>query len=442
MKLKTMKKSFNQKKLKNIKLILLIIFSFLLGVSVTYQFPRILDLPKVYIAGIKHILLDKKIEKPAISDDKYKHDEKIFANYFNITVNSVDYLSTKITTKTDSSNKINYQHFSSGLYAKKVNGKTELRLFTRDGHEINKNAIIKYKLPKTYDSHNSAGGLRGIFFYEDKPYGLMAAKDIGCQYASIVNLKTSKEIFKTDCIPDYKSIHYNAIGGANTHFENNILVSIGVPTNSSQKIRDLAQNKKSFFGKIISIDKKDLDKNKILKPNIFSLGHRNPQGLAKIGDKIFSSEHGPRGGDEINLIKQYGNYGWPIVSYGTKYEFNGKIKAYKFNHYKLGFIDPIYQFTPSIAVSSLAECTKQLKKFYETEGCLLATSLKSKSLFILLLNNKLDRVIGFEKILLKERLRHFANDLYGNLYSEDDGSIYISSDVGLVLKVTFNLKKE
>ena len=73
---------------------------------------------------------------------------------------------------------------------------------------------------------------------------------------------------------------------------------------------------------------------------------------------------------------------------------------------------------------------------------MLATSLKSKSLFILLLNNKLDRVIGFEKILLKERLRHFANDLYGNLYSEDDGSIYISSDVGLVLKVTFNLKKE
>ena len=414
----------------------------MVGVSISYQFPGILDFPKTYVAGIKHILVGEKIEKPTLTNDKYKHKKNISANYFTITVETVDYLSTKIISNEDNKNKIKYQHMSSALYAKKIDGKTELSLFTRDGHQITKNGLKKYKLPKTYDPHNSAGGLRGIFFYKEQPFGLMAAKDIGCQYASIVNLKISKEIFKTDCLTDYKSIHYNAIGGANISLENYILLSIGVPTNSSQKIRNLAQDDQSFYGKIILIDKKDLDKKEILKPSVFSSGHRNPQGLAKIGDKIFSSEHGPRGGDEVNLIKQNGNYGWPIASYGTKYEFGSEMKGYKFNHNKLGFIDPIYQFTPSIAISSLAECPKQLKNFYEREGCLLATSLKSKSLFILLLNNNLDRVIGFEKILLNERLRHFANNLDGNIFSENDGSIYISADVGLILKITFNLKKE
>ena len=57
--------------------------------------------------------------------------------------------------------------------------------------------------------------------------------------------------------------------------------------------------------------------------NIFSLGHRNPQGLVVKDDFIFSLEHGPQGGDELNIILKGKNYGWPITSYGTRY-YDGK----------------------------------------------------------------------------------------------------------------------
>ena len=125
------------------------------------------------------------------------------------------------------------------------------KIFTRDGHFISNKNIKKYKLPSTYDLHNGNGGLRGVFLFEGESYGLMASEKLGCQYASVINLDKSKTIFETDCLPDFSLIHYNALGGANIHFEDKILLTIGTPTNSSNLIRNLAQNKKSYFGKII-----------------------------------------------------------------------------------------------------------------------------------------------------------------------------------------------
>ena len=63
----------------------------------------------------------------------------------------------------------------------------------------------------------------------------------------------------------------------------------------------------------------DYNKQEFIKPEIFTLGHRNPQGLAAINNNYYSSEHGPKGGDEINLLIESKNYGWPTASYGTKY---------------------------------------------------------------------------------------------------------------------------
>ena len=86
----------------------------------------------------------------------------------------------------------------------------------------------------------------------------------------------------------------------------------------------LAQDKNSNFGKILEVNKDDLNNIILnnetnLKVKIHSMGHRNPQGITKINDNIFSVEHGPLGGDELNKIINGKNYGWPIVSYGTKY---------------------------------------------------------------------------------------------------------------------------
>ena len=76
---------------------------------------------------------------------------------------------------------------------------------------------------------------------------------------------------------------------------------------------DEAQDDNSSFGKILFIDFENKDSI------IFSKGHRTPQGLSVENDLILSAEHGPRGGDEINLIEFGNNYGWPISSYGEPY---------------------------------------------------------------------------------------------------------------------------
>ena len=76
-----------------------------------------------------------------------------------------------------------------------------------------------------------------------------------------------------------------------------------------------AQDLKSFFGKIIAI------REKTKEYKILSMGHRNQQGLFydKKNDIIYSTEHGPKGGDELNLIVKGKNYGWPVATYGTDY---------------------------------------------------------------------------------------------------------------------------
>ena len=80
-----------------------------------------------------------------------------------------------------------------------------------------------------------------------------------------------------------------------------------------------------------------------------SKGHRNPQGLAVKENIILSTEHGPRGGDEINKIIYGKNYGWPISSYGLPYKNEKNVKFYK-SHKDRGFEEPIYIAWASIIV--------------------------------------------------------------------------------------------
>lgn len=128
--------------------------------------------------------------------------------------------------------------------------------------------------------------------------------------------------------------------------------------------RDLAQKLEVDQGKIhrLTLDGKTPSdnpfvKNRNARKTIWSWGHRNPQGMVyDFKNKIlYEHEHGPRGGDEINIIKKGKNYGWPLVTFGKEY-YGPKIS----NHTsKKGFEDPIYQYTPSIAPSGLELYTGQ-----------------------------------------------------------------------------------
>jgi len=152
------------------------------------------------------------------------------------------------------------------------------------------------------------------------------------------------------------------------------------------------------LGKIIAIDLRTQ------RSRIFTMGHRNPQGLV-IDDqrRIWSTEHGPYGGDELNLIIDGRNYGWPQTTFGMNY---GTPRAPWPNNRRQGWHDPAYEmprFTmpPDTGISQLAPVEGE--EFPLWEGDLLISSLMAETLFrVRLVNNT---VIGIEPIALGERMR-------------------------------------
>ena len=151
-----------------------------------------------------------------------------------------------------------------------------------------------------------------------------------------------------DCVDTNLIAH---TGGRMVFFKNGkILLTIG-----DWGQMTLAQDKNSMFGKIISIDLKTKDYE------IIAMGSRNAQGLYYDEDRniIIHTEHGPRGGDEININfhpdnKIVENYGWPISSYGEHKDgkFKKEAPLHK-SHKEYGFIEPVKDYTPSIAISEI-----------------------------------------------------------------------------------------
>jgi glucose/arabinose dehydrogenase len=122
--------------------------------------------------------------------------------------------------------------------------------------------------------------------------------------------------------------------------------------------RDQAQNLANHLGKIIRVrpDGSVPSDNPFVgkagaKAEIWSYGHRNPQGLAfhPSTDKLWEHEHGPRGGDEINIIEKGKNYGWPVIGYGVDYS---GARIHESTH-KEGMEQPLWHWTPSIAPSGM-----------------------------------------------------------------------------------------
>ncbi|MEZ4809088.1 MAG: PQQ-dependent sugar dehydrogenase [Allomuricauda sp.] len=148
------------------------------------------------------------------------------------------------------------------------------------------------------------------------------------------------------------------------------------------------------------------------KTAIFSYGHRNPQGLAKHPDtgKIWEHEHGPRGGDEINIIEKGKNYGWPIITYGINYSGTKITNVTS----RPGMEQPIYQWTPSIAPCGMAFVTSD--KYLKWKGNLLVGSLAFQYLERLVLEG--------EKVVYREKLLDGMGRLR-NVRQAPDGYIYV-----------------
>lgn len=155
--------------------------------------------------------------------------------------------------------------------------------------------------------------------------------------------------------------------------------------------------------------------------SIYSFGHRNPQGMVKhpITGEIWTHEHGPRGGDEINIIRKGANYGWPIVSYGINY--NATIFTSLTE--KEGIEPPLHYWTPSIAPSGMEFV--QGNRYPGWEGHLLVGSLRFQYLHLSHIEG--NRVVSEEKLLKNiGRVRNVKQAPDGYIYVavEDPGRIY------------------
>ena len=274
----------------------------------------------------------------------------------------------------------------------------------------------------------------------------------GWIYATFTSLVSEKNTevklvrfkVKNDKIQNVEDIF--ATGGGNTfnnHYgsriafdKNNFLfVSIGEGGGSSlggpNSTNKNAQDTKLNWGKVHRMkDNGDVPKdNPVLPGNtkpttMFSYGHRNPQGLTlnpQTGD-IWETEHGPKGGDEINIISKGVNYGWPTYSIGINY--NGTTVSN--DHKAEGIKEPIFTWTPSIGVCGITFINSE--NFKSWNGNFLATGLAGQKLYRFVIKD--NKVV--EENIWMEKMGRFRNVIQGS-----DGAIYISLEgPGRILKVT------
>lgn len=204
--------------------------------------------------------------------------------------------------------------------------------------------------------------------------------------------------------------------------DNKIFLSVG-----ERGQRSNAQDLSNNFGKIMRLndDGSIPGDNPFLKDSkklnsIWSYGHRNPQGLFydKSSKTLYEMEHGPRGGDEINIIQKGANFGWPLASYGKEY-WNplsvGKMKV-------SGTVQPIKYYVPSIAPSGLIMYNGD--KFSKLKGSLISGALALTHLNIYNPKTKTELRL-FEKIGMRVR----------SVNADKRGDIYFSTDAGKIYKL-------
>ncbi|PKR80945.1 glucose dehydrogenase [Brumimicrobium salinarum] len=242
------------------------------------------------------------------------------------------------------------------------------------------------------------------------------------------SIKNVEVIYRATPTYDGK-LHY----GGRVIFDENGDLFVSIGERSDKETRVKAQDLNTSFGKIIHIttDGKPVAGNPFESqegalPEIYTYGHRNPQGLAfhPVTGDLWSNEFGPRGGDELNLIKPGNNYGWPIITYGIEYA-GGKIGDPVIQQ-KEGMEQPVYYWDPVLSPSGMT--------FYkgnnipEWENNLFLCGLNSNHIARLVIEN--NKVVGEERILADEGERFRA------ITQGENGELFVVTDGGKLYSIT------
>ncbi len=285
--------------------------------------------------------------------------------------------------------------------------------------------------------HSGQGGLLDIALHPDFKNNnfvyVTYSKKIGARQTTAfarARLDLAKEEFDkwTDlfvALPTQSTAHHY---GSRITFDKNDHVFFGIGERGQA---ELAQDLKAHMGKIIRLktdgtiplDNPFVGRNDA-KPEIWTYGHRNPQGIFfdETTGKLFEQEHGPQGGDEINLIEKGKNYGWPVITYGEQYG-GGPIGRGETT--RAGMEQPLKYFTPSIAPSSfIIYRHKRLKLFKDR---FISSALALQHLNVLDVENCKTACEDRLLVKLDERIR--------SVKSSPEGLVYVSSDNGRIYRI-------
>lgn len=211
--------------------------------------------------------------------------------------------------------------------------------------------------------------------------------------------------------------------------QGNLFVSTG--ERSDKEVRGLAQSLQASTGKILHLtpDGKAVPNGPFAKtanarPEIYAYGLRNPDGLDwnPVTGELWEAEFGPRGGDEVNIIRPGKNYGWPIITYGI--EYSGE-KVGDGIQQKEGMEQPIYYFDPVVSPGSMTFYTGD--KIPEWKNNLFLSGLSGSCLVRLKIEN--NKVVGEERLLfgMGERFRRIKTG--------SDGYLYVVTDSGKLMRI-------
>ncbi len=226
---------------------------------------------------------------------------------------------------------------------------------------------------------------------------------------------------------DASTLHY----GGRILFDASGALYVSTGERSSVSTRVLAQSYTGALGKIVRITKDgqpapgnpNFNRAGAI-PELYSMGHRNSQGLAihPLTRELWQSEHGPRGGDEINRVQAGANYGWPIITYGI--EYSGQILGAGIQQEE-GMEQPAYYWDPVISPSGMT--FYKGNRIPEWENNLFIGALSGQHIArLVIVNNK---IVGEERLLAGE------NQRFREITQGTDNALYAITDAGRLYKI-------
>lgn len=320
-----------------------------------------------------------------------------------------------------------------------INGNFNFSLINSNFRDVVNNKLI-YQREKNFQHEFWSDwweSTRDIVIINDKIYiSFVNEKTKDCVNVEIISADFNYQYLEfdyffsnDDCVMRTDFPYYNAMvaGGKMVNYDNtHIYLSTGDFRNWTK-----SQDDNSYLGKVISID---LGNSEF---KVISKGHRNPQGLAitKNSNFLIETEHGPVGGDEINLIEigKLQNFGWPISSYGKhwypeNYEYLDGIAPLNTSHEDFGMREPLfYQYVGYFGGIGISDV--EINRYKELDS-FFVTTLYGRQIFDIDVDIYENKIISFSRYKITERIRDMEYDPDNNLYYlilEDGPSIGIFS---------------